>query len=296
MDRLRAAEVFMTIVDQGSMAGAGRALDMSRSMITRYLSQMESWSEVQLLHRSTRKLSLTSAGEKVYLHCQQLLEIASAVATPIIDNGTEPHGIIRLACSGFTAEHLLFNFVQHFTLAHPKMTIDFHISNEATNLIEQRIDLAIRITNALDPNIIARNLGTCHSTLCASPNYIKRHGHPQKLADLTRHNCLVYSNFGKSLWHFMNGDQPSNVAVSGNISANESSLLLNAALYGHGISLQPSYAVAELIQQGQLVELLPDFKPLEMGIYAIYRSRKHQTLGLRTFIDKLVEHITTLQT
>lgn len=297
MDRIKAAEVFVCIVEQGSLVGAAQALDMSRSMVTRYLAEMEEWASAQLVHRSTRKLTLTAAGEKAFNHCRSLLDVAKEVATPLEQNPVAvPEGTIRISCSQFVAEDLLPAVVGAFLDDYPKVRIDVHVSNQVTHLVEDRIDLAIRITNELDPNLIARPLGVCRSVLCATEEYLKRRGYPVYPEDLASHNCLIYSNFGKSLWHFSKDEQPVVAAVSGNYSANESSLLLQAVLNDRGISLQPRYAVQELINERKIVQLLLNYEPVSLGIYAVYRSRKHQSLALRTFIDSLVTYFEHLKT
>jgi DNA-binding transcriptional LysR family regulator len=291
MDRITAAQVFVRIVEQGSMVGAAQSLDMSRSMVTRYLSEMEAWANAQLLHRSTRKLSLTAAGEKVFENCLSLLDLAQEVSIPSQqDRVAEPEGSIRISCSQFAATVLLPKVIDAFLDQFPKVHIDIHISNQVTDLVEDRIDLAIRITNDLDPNIIARSLGRCRSVLCATDEYLKRFGYPVYPDDLAKHNCLIYSNFGKSLWHFSKQNQEFVTSVSGNFSANESMLLLQATLKGRGISLQPESAVEQLIGNKKLVHVLPNYEPASLGIYAIYRSRKHQSVAIRKLLDSLISH------
>ena len=297
MDRITAAQVFVRIVEQGSMVSAAQSLDMSRSMVTRYLSEMESWANAQLLHRSTRKLTLTAEGEKAFLHCRSILELAKEVAMPADpDPAAQPAGTIRISCSQFVACDLLPHAIDAFLDEFPKVHINVHISNQVTNLVEERIDLAIRITNDLDPNIIARPLGQCRSVLCATEEYLKRHGYPVYPDDLAKHNCLVYTNFGKSLWHFTQDSQLSVAGVTGNYSANESMLLLQSVLKHRGISLQPRHAVQKLINDKQLVRVLPNYEPTSLGIYAIYRSRKHQSVAIRKFIERLITYFEVAET
>jgi DNA-binding transcriptional LysR family regulator len=291
MDRITAAQVFVRIVEQGSMVGAAQSLDMSRSMVTRYLSEMERWADAQLLHRSTRKLTLTAAGEKAFENCRSILDFAKEVSAPLAsEHAAQPEGTIRIACSQFVAADLLPTVIDAFLDEFPKVHIDVHISNQVTNLAEDRIDLAIRITNELDPNIIARPLGRCRSVLCATEAYLKRNGYPVYPDDLAKHNCLIYSNFGKSLWHFTKDEQAVVASVSGNYSANESLLLLQSVLKGRGISLQPKHAVQAMINDKKLVHVLPNYEPVSLGIYAIYRSRKHQSIAIRKLLDRLVDH------
>lgn len=291
MDRMTAALVFSTIVQQGSMAGAARALGMSSAMVSRYLQSMEIWAGNRLLHRSTRKLSLTAAGENALSQANALLRIAEDISQPALDTPSVPSGNIRISCAQFTARYLLLPFIQQFLTEFPLTSIDLHISNQAVDLVEERIDLAVRITNELDPNVIARPLGQCVSVLCASPAYLARAGTPTELQQLSDHNCLIYSNFGKSFWHFREAGEPIAVEVHGNLSANESSLLLDATLAGLGISIQPQQAAAPYLASGLLLPILPQAQPRQLGIFGIYRSRKHQSSAFQVFLQQLVSDI-----
>lgn len=289
MDRIRAAEVFVAIVERHSMAAAAEALDMSRAMVSRYLAEMEEWAAARLLHRSTRRLSLTPAGELALARCRQLLELAAELPAGEGAGGAdeEPHGLLRVSSSQSLAQAWLAPAIAGFLQRHPRTVVDLHIDNRAVNLVAERIDLAVRISNELDPNLIARPLGRCESVLCASPAYLARHGEPQGLQDLGRHNCLTYSYWGKSLWQFERQGQPESVAVGGNLSANESVVLLEAALAGCGISLQPRFSVEAPLAQGRLKALLPDCRPQVLGIHGVYASRRHMPLALRALLDWL---------
>lgn len=288
MDRITAARVFTTIAERGSMIAAADQLDMSRAMVTRYLAQMEGWAGARLLHRSTRRLSLTDAGEAALARCRQLLELADAM--PASEQDAEaPHGLLRITCSPSLAQAALARAVPAFLRRYPRTAIDLQMSNRAVNLVEHRIDLALRITNALEPNLIARQLAVCDSVVCAAPSYLAERGTPRRAADLSGHNCLTYSYFGKSLWQFTHLGEAVSVPVSGNLSANEDLVLLTAAVEGAGIALQPRYSAAPLLADGRLVELLPDHQPQQMGIYAIYTSRQHMAPALRAMLDFLLE-------
>ena len=289
MDRLTAAEVFITIVERGSMIGAADALDMSRSMVTRYLAQMEAWAGTRLLHRSTRRLSLTAAGEKALFHCQRLREISQDVEAGLGDSLEQPRGRLRISCSQFVAQLILLPSLKSYLHRYPEVAVDLQIRNEMINLVEERIDLAIRITNALDPNIIARPLGQCPSVICASPEYLQQRGTPQSAEQLRSHNCLVYANFGTSVWEMEYQGEMVSVPVTGNLSANDTSVLLSAVRDHGGISMVPYMSAAPYLASGQLVEVLPDYHPHSLGIYGIYRSRTHMPQALRLLIDQLVE-------
>ncbi|CAO97762.1 LysR family transcriptional regulator [Erwinia tasmaniensis] len=288
MDRLSAANVFITIVQRGSLTAAAETLDMSRAMVTRYLTQMENWSGARLLHRSTRRLSLTPAGEHALTRCQQMMALAAEIEHSNQPEGEALSGLLRVSCSLSLGQSLVMPAIHAFQQRHPDVRIDLHISNQRVNLIEERIDLALRITSQLEPNLIARPLNTCRSVICAAPPYLAHAGTPLTPQQLTQHNCLTYSHFGKSLWHFTRGEEKETVAVSGNLSANDSVMLLAATQTGSGISMQPTYSAGPLLANGQLIALLPEYQPEDLGIYAIYTSRQHQSPRLRALLDFLV--------
>jgi len=288
MDRITAARVFVSIAERGSMIAAAEVLDMSRAMVTRYLAEMEQWAGARLLHRSTRRLSLTDAGDITLVRCRAMLELAGAMAVAA-DDADAPQGLLRIACSQSLAQAQVASAVTGYLARYPRTAIDLQVNNRAVNLVEERIDLALRITNALEPNLIARQLGWCDSVVCAAPAYLAARGTPRQPGDLATHNCLTYSYFGKSLWQFTGADdEVLTVPVSGNLSANDDLVLLKAAGEGAGIALQPLYSAAPLIADGRLMALLPDCAPQRMGIYGIYTSRQHMPPALRAMLDFLV--------
>ncbi|EHC04647.1 transcriptional regulator, LysR family [Shewanella baltica OS625] len=313
MDRLEAAKVFVTIVERGSMISAANALDMSRSMVTRYLSEMEEWSGARLLHRSTRSLSLTPAGEQVLDYCHRLLELANEV--PAVSHAAVaiPRGLLRISCSQLLAHQILAPVVHQYLASYPQASVNIHVSSQTVDLVAERIDLAIRITNELDPNLIARRLGECESVVCAAPSYLAARAavlHPE---DLTQHNCLTYSYFGDVMWRFYQSDvadkqaqalnsapklnqgKAFNVPVNGNFSANDSMVVLNATLAGEGIAMQPLWAAKPYLDSGQLVPLLTEFMPQSLGVYGVYQSRKHMQPALRVMMDMLVAYFASLK-
>ncbi|BBG61442.1 LysR family transcriptional regulator [Providencia rustigianii] len=293
MDRLKAVQVFITIVEQGSLSGAADKLDMSRAMVTRYLAEMEQWAGVRLLNRTTRRLSLTSAGESVYQQSLQLNAISLTLPVQQKHNTKDLAGLVRISCSQSIAQSALSLAISEFLQLYPNMMVDMQISNKSVNLIEERIDLAIRITNQLEPSLIAKPLSTCHSVICASPAFLKNKTLPTQPEDLALLECLTYSFFGRSLWSFEKEGKTSTVLVDGRLSANESVFLMEAALNGAGIAMQPYYSVAKYLQSGELIQLLPDYTPMPLGIYGVYTSRQHMPTPLRAVIDFLANWFNT---
>lgn len=232
MDRLKAMQVFVEVADRGSLSAAAVHLDMSRAMVSRYLAEMEQWVGVRLLHRTTRRLSLTPAGAETLPRCRQMLEMVGDLRNAVATPEDAPRGLLRMTTSmSFGSRHLA-RLVTDYVKLHPGTSVDLMLVERAVNLVEERVDLAVRITNDLDPNLIARKLAVCRSVVCASPEYLGREGEPARVEDLSLRNCLTHSYFGKSLWRFERDGVPVDVPVSGNISANEVSVLLQAALEG----------------------------------------------------------------
>ncbi|RWR01777.1 LysR family transcriptional regulator [[Pantoea] beijingensis] len=289
MDRVMASQVFITIVERNSLSAAAETLGLSRGMVTRYLTQMEQWAGARLLHRTTRRLSLTATGERTLARCRDLLALAKEIEQDHLYHSEELSGALRISCSLSLACGAMAPALHLFQQQHPQVYIDMHISNERSHLIKERIDLALRITSELEPNLIARPLGVCDSVLCASPEWLASHTSPVTPEELQRYNCLTYSNFGKSIWYFEHDQRTTAVAVSGNLGANDSVFLLSSTLAGAGISMQPLHSVAPLLAAGELIELLPTYRPQALGIYGIYSTRQQQLPALRALIDFLAD-------
>lgn len=288
MDRLQAARVFIEIVDQGSMIAAAERLNMSRSKVSRYLQEIEHWANARLLHRSTRRLSLTNSGEKVLLHCRRLLEVADDIPLSTPQQGQPVSGHLRISCAHYAADHILLPVLERYQQDYPRVSVDLQISNTSVDLIANRIDLAIRIASRLDPNLIARKLGECDSVLCASPSYLRQHGTPRTLPDLQRHKCLIYSHFERhDLWRFSHAGEPCVQPVSGDLISGDSQILLKAALRHMGISYQPRADVQPYLESGQLIEILTPYQPLTLNVYAVYLSRKNMPPALRQLLNRL---------
>jgi len=276
MDRIVAAEVFVRIAERGSMTAAAAALDMSRAMVTRYLAQMEQWAGARLLHRTTRRLSLTEAGEETLARCRRMLEVAAEMASAASASAEEPRGLLRVACAQSLAQDVLASAVADYLRRHPRAAIDLHIDARPVNLVEERIDLAIRITNDLDPNLIARPLGHCDSVVCASPAYLAAHGAPASVQDLALHNCLTYSYFGKSLWQFERGRERVAVPVDDPGQAD---------LYGF---LRANYAFYVDHDYRAVLQLLPDDarKPAYSPLAFSRQVLRGMALAELKFIDR----------
>jgi len=290
MDRVTAASVFNRICELGSLSAAARALDISRPMVSRYLDEMEKWAGARLLHRSSRRLTITPAGEKVLEKTRMLARLADEITGQ--GEPGEPQGTLRVACAHSTATHILGPMIPAFLARYPLLRIELEINNQPVSLVGERIDVAVRITDNPEPGAIARRLGECASVVCASPDYLRKHGNPETPQDLSQHNCLHYSRFAGQSWQFndANGDALS-TAVSGNFSAGISSVLCDAAIAGCGLAMVPEMEARAGIANGQLQCVLPEFTPKTLGIYGLYMSRERQPAALRLFLDAVQQQL-----
>ncbi|HFN3682671.1 TPA: LysR family transcriptional regulator [Enterobacter hormaechei] len=292
MDRVIAAQVYNRICELGGLSAAARALGISRPMVSRYLEQMEKWAGARLVNRSTRKLTLTAAGEKVLQKTRTLSQISQEIEDQSVKD--LPSGTLRVACAHFTAMHIIVPVLPDLLQRYPQLRIELDVNNHPVSLVGERIDVAIRITDNPEPGMIARRLGECRSVLCASPHYLASRGVPEQLEDLSRHNCLHYSFFAGQSWRFLTPEGESvTTAVSGNLSASISSLLMEAAINHCGIAMLPEREADAALRQGSLVPVLGAFTPKPIGIFGIYQSRDYQPAAQRVFLDALANHLAT---
>ncbi|MHC6224249.1 LysR family transcriptional regulator [Pseudomonas sp. X10] len=292
MDRLNAMRVFVTVVDLGSQSAAADHLELSRPVVSRYLAELEDWVGARLMQRTTRKLSLTAAGQETLPRCRQMLELAGDLQAAVRQPDEAPRGELRISVSTSFGQAQLVDAVADYVKRYPGVKVELQMLDRTVNLVDERIDLAIRTSNDLDPNLIARRLTVCRSVICASPSYLRQHPAPQRVEDLSQHNCLTHAYFGHSLWHFEVEGQCVAVPVQGNVSANEAMTLQRAVLAGIGIAMLPTYQAAAALRSGELVCLLPDARPRELNLNAVYTSRKHMPATLRSMLDFLAERFT----
>ncbi|QHB69992.1 LysR family transcriptional regulator [Stenotrophomonas sp. 364] len=289
MDRMTAMNVFVEVVERGSLTAAAEALEMSRAMVTRYLAEVERWLGARLLHRTTRRISLTGPGEAALLRFRQILAIGDELHGELATDNPEPHGLIRVTASVSFGQIHLAAAVADFVKRYPLTRVELLLVDRVVNLVEERVDIAVRISRAIDPALIARRLAPCRSVLCAAPSYLAERGAPTTADALAAHNCLTHHYVGRSVWHLQRDGRAIAVAVGGNISANEASLLLEAVRAGAGIAMLPTYQIAPLLRSGALIEVLPDYQVEELGIHAVYASRRQLPTIMRSFLDFLVD-------
>ena len=290
MDTLAAIRVFTKVVEQGSFAKAAERLEMSTSAVSRLLAQLETHLDARLLNRTTRRLSLTESGEGFFERCVQLLsdlEEAEALASM---NSARPRGTLKLTCSiAFGVLHLA-PAIGRFQAKYPETRFDISLSDHFVDLIETGLDLAVRIGDLGNPNLVARKIGETRLVACASPAYLERHGTPAHPDDLAGHNCFTYAySSAKDHWRFRDpSGRVIEAHVSGSIHTNNGEMSAAIAEQGVGITLEPDFMLAAGIASGRLVRILEDYAPPATNIYAVYPSRRHLSAKVRTFVEFLV--------
>jgi DNA-binding transcriptional LysR family regulator len=291
LDRVTGMQVFVRVATLGSFSAAARALDLSQTMVTKHVAALEDRLGVKLLHRSTRRLVLTEGGRNYLTACERILaEIEEAEASTSLDR-VEPRGTLRLNVP------LTFGFRQvvpaltEFSRRYPAVSFDLGLADRNVDLMEEGWDLAIRIGRLKDSSLVARRLAACRTIVCASPAYLKQHGIPQTVDDLTQHNCLGYtlpSVIGANRWAFgIDGDLV--VPIQGNLRANNGDALLAAAVAGQGLIYQPTFIVGDSLREGSLVPVLSNYPTYEPAIHAVLPSGRQAPAKVRAFVAFLAE-------
>ncbi|WP_374523240.1 LysR family transcriptional regulator [Hydrogenophaga sp.] len=294
MDRFEEMRVFAAVVDAGSFVRAADALDLSKTAVSRHVSELESRLGVRLLHRTTRKLSLTAEGQVFHARCKALLGAVEAAEAEITAGSVQPSGVLRLNVPVTFGLMHLAPLWPDFMQRYPQVTLDVSLADRLVDLVEEGFDLAVRIAQLSSSTLVSRQLATTRMVLCASPEYLRRHGQPQRPADLAQHRVLAYSLFHQGEHWAFDGPQGREVVkVNPILRTNSGDTCVAAALAHQGVVLQPSFLVGEPLRQGDLVEVLPGHRSGEMGIYAVYPSRQHLPPKVRAMVDFLVEAFRT---
>ncbi|MGY3571653.1 LysR family transcriptional regulator [Vibrio paucivorans] len=287
MDRLIAMRSFVEVANCASFTKAAENLDLSRLQVSRHVQEIETWLKQRLLHRTTRKVSLTSVGEQALRHCESILNEVAELEVKALSHSDRLEGKIRISAPIGLAQTMLLDVISEFTERHPDVIIEVVASDQFSQLVEERLDIALRYTAEPDDTLIARRLMHVDSIVCASPQYLQLQGEPTQLQDLEAHNC--FGHLGATHWDFVKDNQPVSVKVQGNLFANDTMMISLAALRGKGIARLPCDLANPLIAQGKLVRILPEYTLQSSAIWAVYLSRSYQLPVVRQFIDFIAE-------
>ena len=291
MDRLRAFEVFVTVVSRGSFTRAADALETSPANVTRYVNELEAHLGTRLLNRTSRRLSLTEGGETFYARCKAILDDVAETEGLVSSASVEPRGRLRInAPVSFGILHLAPLWPE-FMRKYPEVELDVALIDRVVDIVEEGYDLAIRISRAGSTSHAARKLATSRNILCASPEYLARCGYPAEPADLNEHQCIGYSYAATGdEWQLMDSERKAHtVKVNCHMHTNNGDTARAAALAGQGVIWQPTFLIGNDLRTGKLVQVLPDYRLPDIDVLALYPSRRHLSAKIRAVVDFLVE-------
>lgn len=290
VDKFQEMRAFVTVVDTGSFVRAADALSTSKTAVSRLVSELESRLGTRLLHRTTRKLSMTPEGEVFFERCRQLLDGVAEAEAELTAHSGEAIGQLRVNVPVTFGLLHLAPLWPAFMELHPKVALDVTLSDRLVDLVDEGYDLAVRIARLQASTLVSRQLTSTRMILCASPEYLRRHGAPEHPSDIARHAVISYTllSMGEQ-WEFEGPRGPVSVEVAPRMRTNSGDTCCAAAVQHQGIVLQPSFLVGAHLASGALVELLPEYRSIELGVYAVYPTRKHLTPKVRALIDFLVD-------
>lgn len=299
MDRYREVSAYLAVVEAGSFVRAAEALGLSKAAVSRAVLDLEARVGARLLHRTTRRLSLTEDGRAYYERCRQAIDDLDAADAEVGHNATQVGGLIRAnAPHSFGVQHLASRW-SGFLDAHPQVRLEVTLSDRLVDLVDEGFDLAIRIARLQDSSLVSRRLADARLVLCATPAYLARRGTPQRVADLAQHEVIAYTYWSAGdTWQFRGdparGGEPGEhtVTTRPRLRANSGDTCRAVALAHGGIVLQPDFLVGPDLAAGRLVEILRPYRGPELGIFAVYPTRRQVAARVRVLIDFLAASFT----
>ncbi|MBH0001300.1 MULTISPECIES: LysR family transcriptional regulator [Pseudoalteromonas] len=285
MDKLTTMKTFLAVVQEGSFSKAADKLDISPQLVSKYISALEDNLRTRLLHRTTRKVSVTEAGNQYYQRCQQVVIDIEDMENSLNNLSENVSGVLSISAPmSFGTKHLAGLLVD-FQKQYPNLKLDLRLTDQYVDIVEQGIDIALRIGVLKNSTLIAKKIAPIHLAVFASPDYLERHGTPQTLLDLQSHNYLRYSHSEPTKRLFGVNELKSELKLESNFVANNGDLLLNTAIAGGGIAMQPTFIAGEALAQGKVVRILKDYEPEPMGLYMVYANRQFLPSKVRAFVD-----------
>lgn len=287
MDTLDGLKTVVAVVETSSFTAASERLGISKALVSKYVGEVESNLGIRLFNRTTRQLALTDAGRRYYQESVTLLEQYNALVDKVTGEQTKPQGLLRVSAPVTFGEMKLAPLLPEFLRLYPGLKIELVLTNGAIDMLEEGIDVRLRIGGVDDSNMIARHLKTFPLVLSASPAYIQEYDLPKTPQQVAQHNCIIDSNFriGKQ-WPIISPlGKSESITVQSIIAANSPQAVREIAIAGGGIAMTPDFIVEDAINDGRLIPILPEYTTLEFGLFAIYPHRKYVAKKVRCFID-----------
>lgn len=292
MHRWEGLDEFVAVAETGQFTAAAERLGVSSSHVSRQVARLEERLQTRLLYRNTRKVTLSEAGQTFLQHCRRLQDAREEALRAVSDLSAEPKGLLRMTCAVAYGERFVVPLVNEFMAQFPQLRVEIELSNRQLDLFHEGFDLAIRLGRLSDSRLVATRLAPRVMYLCATPQYLARHGAPQSVAELPQHNCLVGSS---DQWSFLEEGRETQHRVQGNWRCNSGQAVLDAALRGFGLCQLPDYYVLEHLRSGRLISLLEAHQPPNTGVWALYPQQRHLSPKVRQLVDHLKESLQRLQ-
>ncbi len=292
MDRLHELEVFVAVADAGGFAKAGTRLRLSPPAVTRAISALEDRLGARVFNRTTRSLTITEVGQRFLESARRILSDLDSAEKEAVGEMAVPHGHLTVTASVTFGRSALTPVVCAFLSEHPRVTVSVLLLDRVANLVEEGIDLAVRISHLPDSNLIAKKIGTVRRILVASPDYLARRGVPQTPADLRLHSMIAFTGLMPNReWRFLDGKRRNSVSFVPRLEINDAFAAIAAAEMGDGITVALSYMVADKISDGLLAPVLDSFTPAPVPVHLVYPENRLMTSKLKAFIDFAVPRL-----
>lgn len=286
---LHAMNAFVRVVDAGSFTGAAEHMALTTAQISRLVSELENRLQTKLLQRTTRRLALTSAGERYANQCRTILDLVSEAESEASGATIQPSGRLRVLCMASFGDRYVVPLVTHYCALYPAVTVEYGVSQYVPDLLAEGVDVSVYLTRRLpDSSLVAQRLGAVYGLLCASPAYLAQHGAPKSVADLASHACLRLINPSTTPhWELTDGRTTHAFEPAGPLIGDRPEAVLQAACGGLGIALLPGFAALDALERGELVHVLPQWRSPEVDVYVLMPSRKFLEAKTRAWVELL---------
>lgn len=291
MKRWDLLQVFVYVVESGSFSDAAKRLNVSRSLVSKKVSQLENHLGTQLLYRTTRQINPTDAGHSLYLKCEKLFSSLEEAEQSVLNLEESPRGHLRIVCTDILGEKYVSQIAAKFSIQHPQLKIDVHVTSRLVDMVAEGYDLAVRYGKLTDSSLKARKVFELPHVVCASPKYFKKYGKPNSIEELGNHNCLMATFEPCTPWRFKVANKKVDIDLEGNWRSNNASALITSALEGLGICRLPELYVREYLKKGKLISIFDEYQYDPLPIWFVYPNTRHVSAKVRLFIDFFIEKI-----
>ncbi len=296
MDKISCMRAFVAVVEAHGFSSAARKSGIKKALLSKYVAQLEDQLGTRLLQRTTRHVSLTEVGRAYYVRCLPLLEELSELESSVQEIQSAPSGELKLSAPTSFSELHLMNIISEFSKKYPDIRMTMMLTDRLVDLVEEGVDLALRIGQLQDSSLVARHLANVPIIAYASPAYLQQYGEPKTPEGLARHQCIVDTNYrGGTRWHFSRDEKNTIVTVASKHYVNSAIAVKSLVLTNNGIALSPIFVVADDIKAGRLNIILKSYEIETFGLYVVYSHRRHLSAKTRLFVDALLAYFTTMK-